>query len=203
VNGLRKRQMKNMLATLLLSQGTPMLLAGDELEHTQKGNNNAYCQDNELSWLDWDIGDPEARLIRFVKKLIGLRQKYPVLRQKRFPCGVDNEELGIKDVTWISATGKEMTPAEWDDPNTRSLGMLLDGRAPPSGIRQRGQEATLLIVFNGWQDVVNFTLPEAPDGQWWDLVADTNMSDLPEGSRFAIGHVYEVTGRSLLLFELT
>jgi glycogen operon protein len=203
VNGLRKRQMKNMLATLLLSQGTPMMVAGDEFERTQRGNNNAYCQDNEISWVDWHLDEPAERLIRFVKKLTALRHKYPILRQKRWLSGVYNEELGVKDVTWISTSGKEMTAAEWDDPNTRCFGMLLDGRAQQSGIRQRGQEATMLIIFNSWQDVVKFTLPSAPDGQCWDLLADTNMPDLPDGSRFDLGHVYEVTARSLLLFELT
>jgi glycogen operon protein len=207
VNGLRKRQMKNMLATLLLSQGTPMMVAGDEFERTQRGNNNAYCQDNEISWVDWHLDEPAERLIRFVKKLTGLRHRYPILRQKRWLSGVYNEELGVKDVTWISTSGKEMTAAEWDDPNTRCFGMLLDGRAQQSGIRQRGREATMLIIFNSWQDVVKFTLPSArrdeDEGSCWDLLADTNMPDLPDGSRFELGHVYEVTARSLLLFELT
>ena len=180
-----------------------MMLAGDEFGRTQQGNNNAYCQDNEISWVDWNLDEPAERLIRFVKKLTGLRQKYPILRQKRFLSGVFNEELGVKDVAWMSASGAEMSAQEWDDPNTRSFGMLLDGRAQQSGIRQRGQEATLLIVFNSWQDVVKFKLPAAPEGQCWELVADTNMPDLPDGTRFDIGHVYEVTARSLLFFELT
>src|SRR5262245_36985346 len=202
INGLRKRQMKNMLATLLLSQGTPMVLAGDEFARTQKGNNNAYCQDNEISWLDWRHDERDERLIRFVKRLISLRHRFPILRQKRFLSGVYNEELGVKDAAWISATGKEMTEAEWTNPHTRCFGMLLDGRAQQTGIRQRGHEATMLIVFNSWQDVVRFTLPETNGGGEWSLLADTNMPDLPEGSRFAIGHPYEVTGRSLLLLEL-
>jgi glycogen operon protein len=198
--------MKNMLATLLLSQGTPMLLAGDERARTQQGNNNAYCQDNEISWLDWKTDDGIERLVRFVKKLTGLRHKYPILRQKRFLSGVYNEDLGVKDVTWVSPTGAEMTPGDWDDGNARCFGMLLDGRAQQSGIRQRGHEATLLIIFNSWQDMVHFKLPPASKEDdarsCWELVADTNMPDLPEGSRFDVGHVYEVTGRSLLLFEL-
>ena len=200
--GLRKRQMKNILATLLLSQGTPMILAGDEFARTQKGNNNAYCQDNELSWLDWNHDERAERLIRFVQRLTGLRHRFPILRQKRFLSGVYNEELGVKDVTWVGTSGKEMAEAEWQDPNTRCFGMLLDGRAQQSGIKQRGHEATLLVVFNSWQDVVKLTLPGTNGGGEWRLLADTNMPDLPEGSRFAIGHPYEVTGRSLLLLEL-
>jgi glycogen operon protein len=202
IRGLRKRQMKNLLATLLLSQGTPMLLAGDERARTQGGNNNAYCQDNEISWVDWQSDDAIERLIRFVKRLTKLRQRYPILRQKRFLSGVYNEDLGVKDVTWVSASGNEMTQDEWQGP-TKCFGMLLDGRAQQSGIRQRGHEATILIVFNSWQDVVKFKLPAPTDAEAWELVADTNMPDLPDGTKFEIGHEYEVTARSLLVFELT
>ncbi|HYL91115.1 MAG TPA: glycogen debranching protein GlgX [Burkholderiales bacterium] len=206
IKGLRKRQMKNLLATLLLAQGTPMMLAGDEFARTQQGNNNAYCQDNELSWVEWNHDDADERLIRFVTKLTRLRHKYPILRQRRFLSGTFNEELGVKDVTWVATSGSEMSTQEWDDPNTRCFAMLLDGRAQQTGIRRRGHEATLLIVFNSWQDVVKFKLPsprtEEDEGACWELVADTNMPDLPDGKRFDLGHDYEVTGRSLLLFEL-
>jgi glycogen operon protein len=200
--GLRKRQMKNMLATLLLSQGIPMLLAGDEFARTQQGNNNAYCQDNGISWLAWDHGDREERLIRFVQKLTHLRHQYPILRQKRYLTGSYNERLELKDVTWISPTGEEMTQENWDDGNTRCFGMLLDGRAQPSGIVKRGEEATLLAVFNSWQDVVKFTLPPSNGGEKWTLLADTNLRDTLEEPSFEIGHVYEVTARSLVLLKL-
>jgi glycogen operon protein len=203
IRALRKRQMKNLLATLLLSQGTPMLLAGDEFARTQRGNNNAYCQDNEISWVDWNHDERAQRLISFVRKLIGLRQQYPVLRRARFLTGEYNEELGVKDVAWINATGEEMRQAHWDDPNTRCFGMLLDGRAQETGIRRRGELATLLIIFNPWQDVVRFKLPAAPGGSAWTLRADTNFTHATEEPRFDIGHVYEVTARSLLLFQLT
>jgi isoamylase len=203
VRALRKRQMKNMLATLLLSQGTPMLLAGDEFSRTQKGNNNAYCQDNDISWVSWEHGDRERRLIDFVRKLTGLRHKYPVLRRARWLTGQFSEELGVKDVAWINATGEEMRQEHWDDGNVRCFGMLLDGRAQETGIRRRGELATLLIIFNPWQDMVKFTLPAAPEGGGWTLLADTNHPDAKEEPRFEIGHVYEVTGRSLLLFQLT
>jgi glycogen operon protein len=203
VRALRKRQMKNLLATLLLSQGTPMLLAGDEFGRTQRGNNNAYCQDNEISWLNWDHDDREERLINFVRKLIGLRQKYPILRRCRWLTGEYSEELEVKDVTWINPNGEEMRQEHWDDPNSRCFGMLLDGRAQETGIRRRGELATLLIIFNPWQDVVKFTLPAATGGSGWTLRADTNFPDATEDPQFAIGHVYEVTARSLLLFQLT
>jgi len=203
VRALRKRQMKNMLATLLLSQGTPMLLAGDEFGRTQQGNNNAYCQDNEISWLHWNHDDREQRLISFVRKLIGLREKYPILRRARWLTGQYNEELEVKDVTWINTSGEEMRQDQWDDPNTRVFGMLLDGRAQETGIRRRGELATLLIIFNPWQDVVKFKLPAATGGNAWTLRADTNFPDAVEEPQFDIAHVYEVTARSLLLFQLT
>jgi len=203
VRALRKRQMKNLLATVLLSQGTPMLLAGDEFGRSQGGNNNAYCQDNEISWVDWSHDDRAQRLIRFVQKLIGLRLQYPILRRSRFLTGEYNEDLGVKDVTWINANGEEMRQEHWDDANTRCFGMLLDGRAQETGIRRRGELATLLIIFNPWQDVVRFTLPLLNGGGAWTLRADTNFPDSTEDPQFPVGHVYEVTARSLLVFQLT
>jgi isoamylase len=202
IRGLRKRQMKNLLATLLLSQGTPMLVAGDEFSRTQNGNNNAYCQDNEISWVDWNHDDRDRRLIAFVQKLTGLRHKYPILRRSLFLNGELDPALEVKDVAWINATGEEMREEHWKDGNVRCFGMLLDGRAPETGIRRRGELATLLIIFNPWQDVVKFALPPANGGSGWKLLADTNFPDSTEEPRFALGHAYEVTARSLLLFVL-
>src|SRR3954462_3231356 len=122
INALRERQMRNMLATLLLSQGTPMMLAGDEFARTQQGNNNAYCQDNEISWVHWSDDDRSRRMIAFVQRLSGLRHRYPILRHRRWLSGDYNEELGVKDVTWVSATGAEMGDGEWQDGNVRCFG---------------------------------------------------------------------------------
>ncbi len=202
IERLRERQARNILATLLLSQGTPMLLAGDEFGRTQGGNNNAYCQDSEISWLDWDIEDKGRNLQQFTRRLLALRHKYPALRRTRFYTGANNEELGVKDVTWINADGKEMQQANWDDANLKCFGMMMDGRAQVTGIRKRGQDATLLLVLNAWHDGVAFTLPEASDGKGWLRLADTNLPDATEEARFEIGATYEVTGRSVLLFLL-
>jgi isoamylase len=202
IQKLRERQIRNMLATLLLSQGAPMLLAGDEFGRTQNGNNNAYCQDNEISWLNWDLHEKGASLVGFAQKLMALRHKYPILRRTRFFTGEFNEELGVKDITWINANGAEMQGPEWDDENMRCFGMLLDGRAQVSGIRKRAQDATLLLVMNGWHDVVKFTLPESANGKGWFLLADTNLPEQSEQKRFDIGAAYEVTGRSFLVFLL-
>ncbi len=115
INGLRERQIKNMLATLLLSRGTPMLLAGDEFGRTQGGNNNAYCQDNEISWLDWKLEEKGHNLVRFVSRLAALRRRLPILHRSRFLTAEWNEELAIKDVTWVKPDGSEMDQGAWDD----------------------------------------------------------------------------------------
>ena len=202
VTKVRQRQMRNMLATLLLSQGTPMLVAGDEFARTQEGNNNAYCQDNEISWLNWDIPEAGRSLTRYVQTLTGLRARYPILRRSRFLSGIYNEELGIKDITWINAAGREMDDADWEESSMRCFGMLMDGRAQPSGIRQRGRDITLLIVMNAHDDVVVFTLPECPGGAEWERMIDTNLTEDAPAATFVTGHGYEVTGQSLLLFAL-
>jgi isoamylase len=199
INKLRERQIRNILATLLLSQGTPMMLAGDEFGRTQQGNNNAYCQDSEISWLNWEMADKGKSLISFVKKVIGLRHKYPTLRRSLFLSGQYLEELDLKDVTWINANGKEMDDAHWGDSDMRCFGMLLDGRAQTSGIRQRGHEATLLLIVNVYHDVVDFTMPASTAGEEWTLLVDTNKPDLTDAVKKKIGEAYGVTARSLLL----
>ncbi|MGH8118804.1 MAG: glycogen debranching protein GlgX [Rhodanobacteraceae bacterium] len=202
INTLRERQLRNLLATLLLAQGTPMLLAGDEFGHTQGGNNNAYCQDSEIGWVNWNFEDKGRALIGFVKKLTDLRRRYPILRRNRFLTGKYNEELDIKEVMWINANGAEMQDADWGDANMRCFGMQLDGRAQPTGIRKRGHDATLLIVVNAYHDVVTFTLPETPGGPRWKLLIDTNLPDEELAPHFETGDSYDVTARSLLLFVL-
>jgi glycogen operon protein len=202
INTLRERQMRNFLATLLLSQGTPMMLAGDEFGRTQQGNNNAYCQDNEISWLDWNIEAGGQSLTRFVQKLTALRHKYPILRRNRFLTGTYDEELEVRDLTWINASGAEMRSEDWDDGLMRCFGMLMDGRAQPTGVRQRGAEATMLLVLNAHHDLVQFKLPAAPGGTSWRLLIDTNAPDNGAEHDFAVGAEYGVTGRSLLLFAL-
>ena len=200
ISALRLRQIKNILATLLLSQGTPMLLAGDEFGRTQGGNNNAYCQDNEISWLNWDLKEKGEALIEFVRHLTGMRHKYPILRRSRFLTGDYNEELDVKDVSWINASGSEMQNEEWGDDGMHCFGMLMDGHTQPTGIRRRGSDATVLIVLNAHHDLVQFTLPELRGACRWALEIDTNITAPAEASVFGSGDVYGVTGRSLLLF---
>ena len=202
INGVRERQIKNMLGTLLLSRGTPMLLAGDEFGRSQGGNNNAYCQDNEISWLNWDLRDKGQHLVDFVSNLNALRHRLPILHRSRFLTAEWNEELGIRDVTWLKPTGEEMDQEAWDDENTRCIGILLDGRAQVSGIRRRGSDATVLVVVNSYFDGVPFMLPTVPGGLAWTCLVDTNLVGKPEAIKFEFGVEYIATGRSMLMFEL-
>ena len=198
----RFRQMRNFFATLLFSRGTPMILAGDEFARTQGGNNNAYAQDNEIGWVDWHAPERSRALARFVQRLIRLRQSLPLLRRGTFLHGTFDEELGVKDVAWMTPSGTEFTDENWQDPNARCFGVLLDGRAQSTGIRRPGTDATMLLVMNAHDDVVNFKLPEAQGGLRWQRVFDTNLPDEFQFEPFDMGHDYMVTGRSFLMFLL-
>ncbi|UAW97743.1 glycogen debranching protein GlgX [Halopseudomonas nanhaiensis] len=202
IRELRMRQMRNMLATLFFSQGTPMLLAGDEFGRTQHGNNNVYCQDNDIAWIGWDLDEEAHSLLEFTRRLIALRRAYPILRRGRFLIGHYNEELGVKDVTWLTPGGEEMTESQWHDDNARCMGMMLDGRAQPTGIRRSGADATLLLIINSHDDIVNFILPEVAQGSGWVCLIDTNRPEAGSLGRHAFGDEFAVTSRSLLLFEL-
>ncbi|VXB92428.1 Glycogen operon protein GlgX homolog [Burkholderia sp. 8Y] len=203
IRTLRERQKRNLLATLLFSQGTPMVLAGDEFGRTQQGNNNAYCQDNEISWLDWEGIDDDGRaLTEFVRKLTTLRHTLPVLRRQRFLTGEVRQDMDVADVKWLSPSGDALTPEQWDDPGMHCFGLVIDGRAQATGIRKPASDATLLLIVNAYHDVVDFTLPDIPGPDQWSCLIDTNAPVREELPQFDSGDVYQVTGRSLLLFAL-
>lgn len=202
IRRLRLQQMRNLMATLLLSQGTPMLVAGDEFSRTQQGNNNVYCQDNELGWVDWSLDDEGRELLAFTRRLIRLRQAYPMLRRGRFLVGEYNEELGVRDVTWLAGDGEEMTEEHWHDPLRRSLGMLLDGRAQPTGIRRSGGDATLLLLVNAGHEGIDFILPETAQGRDWQFLLDTAEPPQDHERNWEFGAAYPLGARSLALFTL-
>jgi isoamylase len=206
VNAFRLQQMRNMFATLLLSQGTPMMLAGDEFARSQKGNNNAYCQDNEVSWVDWSLLDKHKDLVQFVRRLTAIRTTYPVLHRSRYLTGISNPLLGVKDVTWIYPTGAEMTQDNWDNPETHCFGMLIDGRAQPTAIQEFGSDATLLLLLNGGHQDVKFILPGTLHSESWMLLFDTSKPERgsPESVRehFRPGQAFPITGRSFYAFVL-
>jgi glycogen operon protein len=155
-----------------------MLLAGDEFGRSQQGNNNAYCQDNELSWVDWEGVDSDGEtLASFVTHLLALRREFPLLRRKRFLTGEWVEALGVKDVTWLGAAGSELTDTDWQDPTMRCFGMLLDGRAQASAIVKAANDRTLLLLLNAWHEDVDFTLPPPIEGSQWQVLVDTAQPD--------------------------
>ncbi len=198
----RKRQMRNMLATLLLSQGTPMITAGDEFVRTQQGNNNAYCQDNEISWVDWTLREKNDSEVRFVRQLTELRHKYPILRRNVFLNGQFIDEVGIRDVTWINEAGVQMAEEDWHKPDLHCFGMLLDGRAPASAIPQRGHEATLLLMFNANPADADCHLPACNGGGNWRLIVDTANDEISDTLIGPPGTKCPVGARSVAVFVL-
>jgi isoamylase len=205
---LREQQKRNLLATLILSQGMPMILAGDEFGRTQQGNNNAYCQDNEISWVDWEqLNSAGGALFEFTKRLVALRKQYPILRRSRFLSGRWDEYLGLKDTTWISTSGTEMAEKDWKNPTSRCFGVILDGRAPISGIRRKGSDVTLLLIANAHHDVVKFKLPPGTGGHGWERLLDTSTlpgstADSTDAGVLSCGAAAEVAPHSISLFKL-
>jgi glycogen operon protein len=174
---LRARQQRNFLVTLFCSQGIPMLLAGDEIGRTQAGNNNAYCQDNELSWVDWERAASERELLEFTQSLSALRRSHPVFRRRRFFLGhqPDGTDDWPGDIVWLTPSGEEMTDEDWHDGYSRSMGVFLNGDAitEPDQRGDRVTDAKFLLLFNAHSEPITFTLPEARFGGEWEIVIDT------------------------------
>jgi glycogen operon protein len=171
----RDRMKRNFLTTLLFAQGVPMLLGGDEVGRSQQGNNNAYCQDNEISWVDWDIGESGYDMRDFVRELIRVLQTNPILRRRGFFTGTAVPGTHTKDVTWIRSNGQEMTDEAWEDPNNQSIGMLLFGRAADEvDIRGRSAPAdTLLLLLNAGTRSHSYTLPRMETPGLWEELLNT------------------------------
>ncbi|MCA6124998.1 glycogen debranching protein GlgX [Bradyrhizobium sp. WSM 1704] len=196
---LRERQKRNMLATLFASQGTPMLLGGDEFGRTQRGNNNAYCQDNDISWFDWNLSETAEKQLAFTKRMIKLRRDYPILRRSRFLSGDRDAQLDIRDVVWINTSGAEMTQADWTTGWIKCFGVVLDGRARKTAIARQGEDDTVLVILNSYEGEIDFKLPTTTAGPHWALLVDTHAPEEPAGGTFAFESTYKVTGRSFVL----
>ena len=209
IRELRARQKRSFLVTLFCSQGIPMLLAGDEAGHTQHGNNNAYCQDNDLSWVDWEHAYQERELLEFVRMLSGLRRDHPVFRRRRFflgtQPGADGETPG--DIVWLRPTGQEMTEEDWQAGYAKSLAVFLNGDAitepDPRGSPVR--DARFLLLFNAHSEPITFILPEARFANSWDVVIDTGVSAAtrPRTRRRAQQRPVQVQLRAKALAEVT
>ena len=204
VNALRDRQTRNFLATLLLSHGVPMLLAGDELRNSQQGNNNAYCQDNELSWLDWELDERGRSLQGFTRRLISVRRMHPVFRRPTFLTGSEHEESGAPDVWWFRPDGRAMTRGDWERGDALALGAFLNGAEIAAETRQGEPilDDSFLVLFNAWRDPLSFRLPPVRFGRRWALELSTADPDLAPGAweTPVRGHV-EVPERSLRLLR--
>ena len=200
---LRDRQRRNLIATLMLSVGVPMLSGGDELSRTQCGNNNAYAQDNEISWTRWDLKPAERDFLLFVKRLIRIRKEHPVLRRRKFFQGRRIRGAEVLDIAWLDSSGREMTDETWSSPAVRCLGVRLNGDAIGE-LDERGeriQSPTLLLLLNGGGEVIPFALPMIADAEQWETLLDTadpwqSPRSLQGGDR------YQLQGRSLAVLRL-
>jgi isoamylase len=206
INTLRARQRRNFLTTLFLSQGVPMLCGGDEWGRTQKGNSNAYCQDNEISWLNWERDEKQNALLEFTKKLIRLRREHPVFRRPKFFQGRRIHGSDIKDVMWFNEGGNEMSDEEWASPLVRCLEMLLSGDTVDV-LNFQGEpirDETFLLLLNGYHEPIPFVLPGEEHVEW-ELILDTVDEEgfLREPRKFASGDDVEVSARAAYLLKLT
>jgi glycogen operon protein len=172
---LREQQKRNFLATLLISQGVPMICHGDELGRTQQGNNNVYCQDNELSWIDWKAARENEVLTEFTAKLTQLRADHPIFRRRRFFRGQPVGEGGVEDIAWLGVDGKPMTPEDWQAPGAATIGVFLNGNGIPESdaLGEHIVDDSFMVMFNASDTSVRYTLPGRPYGQMWEIVVDT------------------------------
>jgi isoamylase len=202
IKACREKQKRNFLTTLFLSQGVPMLVAGDEISRSQGGNNNAYCQDNEISWLNWHEADTE--LLQFTRKLIHLRKTHPVFCRRRWFQGQPIKGIGLEDIAWFDIAGTEMDEEQWNHSFAKSLGVFLNGR----GLHSRGPRGEVImddsfyLIFNAHHEPLPFTLPPKKYGAMWSKILDTSENRVDEeAGTYEAGETIEVAGRSIVLLE--
>jgi glycogen operon protein len=209
---LRERQKKNLLATMMLSQGVPMLCGGDEISRTQNGNNNAYAQDNEISWFNWTMDERKLELLEFTRKLIRLRREHPNLHRRKFfqdrridPDAPDREVEGVQeqDILWVRPDGNEMTGDEWTAGWVRCIGMVLNGRTldDVNAFGQPLRDDTFLMLFNPHHEPIKFYMPKGHERKCWDLCFDTRDAKESESMQVSPGKPYELRDRSFALFR--
>jgi glycogen operon protein len=200
----REKQKRNFLTTLLLSQGVPMITAGDEMGRTQGGNNNAYCQDNEISWVDWELDETRRDLLEFTRRVAALRREHPIFRRRRFFQGKKIRGSELEDIKWLRPDGEEMDDEDWGTHFVRSFGMLLGGDAMMewNDRGERVSDDTFLLLFNAAEDAVPFTLPVTPSAARWEAVLDTARAAAEQSpDTYDTGAEVELPGRSLLVLR--
>ncbi|MQA94214.1 MAG: glycogen debranching protein GlgX [Streptosporangiales bacterium] len=205
INALRARDMRNLLTTLFLSQGVPMLSHGDELGRTQGGNNNAYCQDNEIAWVDWEAASAQDGLLEYVRRLSRLRREHPVFRRRRFFLGRPRGDGEPRDIAWLTPSGKEMTDGDWNTGHPRAMAVFLNGEAitEPDQRGRRVTDDTFLLLLNAHDGEVAFTLPDGSYGKAWAPVLDTADPLGPERDPLAAGSPITLIGHASMLLRRT
>ncbi len=202
VNALRRQQMRNMFATLLVSQGIPMICGGDEVARTQRGNNNAYCQDNAISWTDWNLDEDKKDLLAFVSKMIHLRLEHPVLHRRRFFTGREPGDAGdgIPQVEWMDHTGSIMDMEDWSNTHAFSVMIYLNGSDIPETdwYGNKMVDNDFILIFNAHYEPIMFTLPDEKYGKKWRLIVDTHNPKGPE-LNYEAGFAITAQPRSFLL----
>lgn len=204
VRALRARQRRNFIATLLLSIGTPMITAGDEFGRTQQGNNNAYCQDSEISWVDWEHSPAQQELLDFTRRVIALRMGHRAFRRRRFLTGRPQSGRALPDVWWFRPDGTQMTDADWANESALSLGMFLNAEPPrdPDAPPEPGDDTAFIVVLNAWDTAIDYRMPSAAFGAEWivELVSD-GQSGTPTGTVVRHGAALRVPPRSLAVLQ--
>lgn len=206
INALRARQKRNLLATLLFSQGVPMLVSGDEMGRTQRGNNNAYCQDNDISWLHWQLKQQDSDLLEYTRRIISLRKAHPLFRRNYFFQGRPIRGGEVKDLVWLNPDGSEVSDEDWNQAFSRCLGVYFSGgKLLETDWRGRPLvDDNLLLLINAHHEDIAFTLPEFDGHPHWDALLDTlDTIGTPEISRCKAGQAYPVGGRTLVLLKQT
>jgi glycogen operon protein len=201
IRALRARQKRNLLATLFFSEGVPMLCGGDELSHTQKGNNNAYCQDNKLAWLHWDLGEEQKQFLEFVRKVAAIWASQPVFQRRKFFQGRSIRGTDIKDISWFHPGGQEMSDDDWNAGFAKCLGVRLAGDLI-GDTDERGEPIvgeTLLLLLNGHHEAIPFTMPATRVEHHWERMLDTTLP-AGEGELLVLqgGQQYPLAGRSVV-----
>ena len=203
VLALRRRQKRNLLASLLLSQGVPMILGGDELGRTQRGNNNAYCQDNEISWSDWNLDERRREFLAFVRRIVRLRREHPVFSRRRYVRADTLTPEGLKEIIWLNPEGREMTPSDWHQDFARCFGVYLAGAA----IERRGRrgepirDSSFLLLLNAHHEAIAFQVAEILVGKPWTALLDTARDDPFQARPLPANGQYPLLARSLALLE--
>jgi isoamylase len=202
ISNLREQQKRNFVTTLFLSQGVPMLLGGDELSRTQGGNNNGYCQDNEVSWFDWELDDRKKAFLGFVKKVIRFMHEHPVFRRRKFLKGEKINGSDLKDIQWLRADGNEITDEEWQSPDTKTLGFILNGDAIDE-YNEKGEQRvddTFLVWMNFDHEEVKVTIPAIPKNTKWGVVLSTVVEDKITGkTTLSGGDTFALPARSIVV----